>query len=594
MALPDPLPDNPLRWDGWKNYNSPNPYERICLSFDESPSEQQIEENCRKLLVWWQKKLPLKNQPSNPIAQLLRAGMDEAPRFLVEARTELLNPEIRSRINQGLQADLKKRALEELSKFISFATAGGFLTEDDEKNLEHLGATSGLAPEDVTKLVDEHLVKTGGLRRKKPEPPSAATVSMPGVASPIVLPAGHQPTAPPRLAISTDAPAGPADEFRRLLRLSGLSEDDMTDDQRDALCNMGENLGLTGGQAEDLIDEYLDAVSGLPPVPVKPVAPARPVPPPAPVRPPVQPPSQAQPQQAPVQRPAASAPAPQRTPAPAPEPQRASEPSGAKKLPTSSPLARAREQQTYKPFKNTLGMEMMLVTSGTFFMGSNARDAAPNEQPVTKTMITCFYMARHPVTNAQYEKFDPGHKSKRMPGADDDHPVVYVSSLEAVKFCQWLEAQEKRKFRLPTEAEWEYAARGIDGRTFPWGEKMERGDLANFADKRTNFAWRDPEIDDGYAETSPVGSYPKGVSPFGIEDMAGNVWEWCLDFFHNYSGKERMNPRGPEAGTNRIYRGGSWKSRVSSLRVTTRNFNLTTYSSNDVGFRVICECPKVT
>ena len=77
MPLPAPLPDSPTRWDGWRNYNSDNPYERLCLDYDSNPSDEQIEENCRQLLVWWQKKLPLKNQPSNPLTQMLRHGIDE-------------------------------------------------------------------------------------------------------------------------------------------------------------------------------------------------------------------------------------------------------------------------------------------------------------------------------------------------------------------------------------------------------------------------------------------------------------------------------------------------------------------------------------
>jgi len=165
-----------------------------------------------------------------------------------------------------------------------------------------------------------------------------------------------------------------------------------------------------------------------------------------------------------------------------------------------------------------------------------------------------------------------------------------VNSKEAEKFCQWLSSREGKKYRLPTEPEWEYAARGMEGRTFPWGEVLDSGNLANFADKQTNFAWRDTLIDDGFPESSPVGSFPRGASPFGIEDMAGNVFEWCLDYFENYKGKERVNPRGPTNGTKRIYRGGSWKSRASNLRTTARNHNLPEYSSNDVGFRVVCEC----
>ena len=95
MSLPNPLPDNPLRWEGWKLYNSANFYERLGLSLDSNASNDQIEDHCRQLLVWWQKKLPLKNQPSNPLAQVLRSGLDEAPVYLVEARTVLLDPEAR-------------------------------------------------------------------------------------------------------------------------------------------------------------------------------------------------------------------------------------------------------------------------------------------------------------------------------------------------------------------------------------------------------------------------------------------------------------------------------------------------------------------
>ncbi len=547
MALPAPLPDSPTKWEGWRNYNSPNPYDRLCLSFEANPSDFQIEENCRQLLVWWQKKLPLKNQPSNPLTQLLRAGLDEAPRFLAEARIELLDPAARSRVDSHLRAEMKEKAAAEFIKFFSFAVSDGVLTKEDEANLYKLGQTSGLTLDELKVIVEESLVRTGSKRHVEPLP---APVPPPGASS-------------PGGPASSASRGSPAEEFMRLLKLTGLADGDseMTDDQRDALCNMGENLGLTGGEAEDVIDEYLEP--GNAPLPLKPAAPLKPALAAAPLRP--------------VQKEAAP---------PPPKP----EPAAEKPAPEQSPLSRAEERNKHPNYRNSLDTEMLLVQSGTFFMGSAAHEAAPNEQPVSKITLNCYYMARFPVTNAEYERFDPHHFAKRAKGAGGRHPVVHVSSLDAIDFCHWLSVQEKRKYRLPTEAEWEYAARGLDGRSYPWGEGLDRGDLANLADRNTAFAWRDADIDDGYAETAPVGSYPRGASPFGMEDMAGNVWEWCLDFFEPYKGKERTNPRGPANGMKRIYRGGSWKSRATSLRATTRNSNMPAYSSNDVGFRIICEC----
>jgi formylglycine-generating enzyme required for sulfatase activity len=203
--------------------------------------------------------------------------------------------------------------------------------------------------------------------------------------------------------------------------------------------------------------------------------------------------------------------------------------------------------------------------------------------------ITKFFMSRFPVTNAQYERFDPSHSSKRAPWADDHHPVVYVSAEDAERFCEWLSRTERRRYRLPTEAEWEYAARGLESYTFPWGDMLDAGHYANFADLRTALSWRDSRIDDGWAQTSPVGTYPRGASPFGIEDMAGNVFEWTNDGLDAYKGKEVMNPRASRQSTQRVYRGGSWKSRMTSLRSTARGFNSPGYVSNDVGFRIMCE-----
>ena len=137
---------------------------------------------------------------------------------------------------------------------------------------------------------------------------------------------------------------------------------------------------------------------------------------------------------------------------------------GTSRSPAATPQARGpfdpeQERKRYPNYSNSLGGQMFLVPSGEFIMGTVSRCTA-ERTPHFRVTVTRFYMSRFPITNAQYEAFDPLHKSKRAPGAGDRHPVVYVSSLEAMKFCQWLSMRERKKYRLPTEAEWEYAAQG--------------------------------------------------------------------------------------------------------------------------------------
>src|SRR5438067_11037554 len=134
-SLPVPLPDDPHKWEGWGNYKSPNFYERLCLDPRANPSNELIEERCRELLRWWQKKLPLKNQPSNPLAQLLRAGLDESSRFLTQARVELLDPDRRRAMDDELAARAEEEASAEFHKYLKFALAGRILTAEEEKNL---------------------------------------------------------------------------------------------------------------------------------------------------------------------------------------------------------------------------------------------------------------------------------------------------------------------------------------------------------------------------------------------------------------------------------------------------------------------------
>jgi len=529
ISFPIPLPDDPRKWDGWSRYNSPDPYERLCLDPRTNPSNELIEERFRELLLWWQKKLPLKNQPSNPLAQLLRSGLDESSRFLTEARVELLNPERRRRVDEELAAQAEGEAVAEFTKYIVFALNDKTLSPQEEETLLEFGRQHGLSDKRMLELIEVELRNCGGVR-VTPAPPEESTA-----------------------AEKTKAQLNPKEDFMRVLRLSGLDADDMTDDQRDAFVNVAENLGIEPGDAEDLVDLYLEEIEKQTgPTPAKPavvVAPKAPV--------------------ASSNGAAAAHPV-------------------APKIPTQIDVA--AERAKFPNFTNSIGTELLLVPSGVLQMGSEAPDAAPNERPITPVTLSCYYLSRHPITNAQYEVFDPSHAGKRTPGAGDRHPVVYVSSNEAAKFCQWLSSRDRRRYRLPTEAEWEYAARGTDGREYPWGGKERRGDLANFADRNTDFAWSDRDTDDGFPESSPVGAFPRGASPFGMEDMAGNVWEWCSDFMETYRGTPKINPRGAASGAKRVYRGGSWKSRFNSLRATTRGANVPNYSCNDLGFRILCEC----
>src|SRR5262245_11674929 len=132
VSFPIPLPDDPRKWDGWSRYSSPDPYERLCLDPHSNPSNELIVERFRELLLWWQKKLPLKNQPSNPIAQLLRAGLDESSRYLTEARVQLLDPERRRQLDEELTAQAEQRAVAEFNKYLVFVLNDKTLTPQEE------------------------------------------------------------------------------------------------------------------------------------------------------------------------------------------------------------------------------------------------------------------------------------------------------------------------------------------------------------------------------------------------------------------------------------------------------------------------------
>ena len=234
--------------------------------------------------------------------------------------------------------------------------------------------------------------------------------------------------------------------------------------------------------------------------------------------------------------------------------------------------------------------QLILIPAGTFTMGSNKR--ASDEKPAHKVYLDAYYIGKYEVTNAAYYEFwrslqtddraSLEHTPESFPHLPHignwparakqfpNYPVVGVSWQAAKAYAAWKGA------RLPTEAEWEKAARGYTDRTWPWGNAREH--YANTVAK-----------DDGYENRlAPVGSFPKGKSYYGAMDMAGNVWEWTSDWYSDvyYFHSPKRNPMGPAVGSWRVIRGGSWIDTLTRCSTTFRFHLYPTLKTSFVGFRV--------
>jgi sulfatase modifying factor 1 len=240
---------------------------------------------------------------------------------------------------------------------------------------------------------------------------------------------------------------------------------------------------------------------------------------------------------------------------------------------------------------------MLLIPEGEFEMGTYHGDI--NEAPVHAVFVDSFYIDKYEVNNEKFLGFlsavgehqdEKGNdlvdirdlqspfryvnyrfelKSSRRRLDLEFHPVTEVTWHGARGYCRWA------GLRLPTEAEWEKAARGSDGRLYPWGEVFRSKNANSMQGARVHVA------------TARVGHYPRGVSPFGVHDMAGNVQEWVADWFAKryYELEEGVNPKGPSSGLGRVLRGGSWRDNIKFLTTTARTAAGPSASSDHIGFR---------
>jgi formylglycine-generating enzyme required for sulfatase activity len=216
---------------------------------------------------------------------------------------------------------------------------------------------------------------------------------------------------------------------------------------------------------------------------------------------------------------------------------------------------------------------MVLIPAGTFTMGSDR--GLGREQPVHPVYLDAYYIDRYEVTLGQYracveagacaESAEAG-RCVWYGGTDEAEPINCMTWYDAQAYCRWA------SLRLPSEAEWEKAARGADGRNYPWGEQVDRN--------RANYKG-------GYGRAVAVGSYPEGASPYGVYDMGGNVWEWVGDWYdaNYYFASEQRNPAGPSRGTHRVLRGGSWCFLSEAMRSTHRQPYDPEITDTDIGFR---------
>ncbi len=266
---------------------------------------------------------------------------------------------------------------------------------------------------------------------------------------------------------------------------------------------------------------------------------------------------------------------------------------------------------------------MVFIKGGIFKMGAPSGLGRADERPVHIVKVGDFYMSRYEVTIAEFRRFiqsssykteaekngyswifNSGWKQKTGVNwkcdekgkvrlqKDSAYPVIHVTWNDAVAYCAWLSRQTGNQYRLPTEAEWEYAARGgQSAHGYMYAGSNSIDDVAwywrNSGDSYLKDEWDWNRIEQNNCKPNPVGK--KKPNELGLYDMSGNVWEWCQDWYdaHFYSQRAHLNPIGPERGPGRVHRGGSWNNGAMGCTVSNRDFDNPAVSNSELGFRVV-------
>jgi formylglycine-generating enzyme required for sulfatase activity len=284
-----------------------------------------------------------------------------------------------------------------------------------------------------------------------------------------------------------------------------------------------------------------------------------------------------------------------------------STPSPIPQLPTSTKIPLPTHTNTPQPafeINPIDGAKLVYIPEREFWMGLDNTDPhwRGAESPMHPITLSAYWIYLTEVTNVMYRLCDDANACPRPEQSYlrdildyytnpiyDEYPVVYVTYADALAYCQWAGGY------LPTEAQWEKAARGTDKRLYPWGNEGVDGTRANYCDSNCPIDNNRQSGNDNYPFTAPVGSYPAGASPYGLMDMAGNVLEWIADWhqINYYTISPDVDPIGPSSGDGgrRGYRGGSWYNQFPELQASARNSMGPSQSRETIGFRCVISNP---